>query len=74
MDEMLKTLGEKIRVREMSRPSGQSNMPKPHPIDEKERFKKPGTGTSTANALATRSGETYAFCLGSHVHENDHAG
>ena len=36
MDEMLKTLGEKIRVRVMSKPSGQSNMPKPHTMDEKE--------------------------------------
>ena len=68
MDEMLKTLGEKIRVREMSKPSGQSNMPKPHTMDEKERFKT--TGTATANALARRSAETCAFCLESHAHEN----
>ena len=66
MGEMLKTLGEKIR--EMSKPSGQSNMPKPHTMDEKERFKKPGT--ATASALATRSGEACAVCSGSHAHEN----
>ena len=68
MDEILKTLGEKIRVRQMSKPSGQSNMPKPHAMDEKERFKKPGT--ATASALATRSGEACAFSLENHAHEN----
>ena len=59
MDKMLKTLGEKIRVCEISKPSGQSNMPKPHTMEEKEWFKKPGT--ATASALATRSGEACAF-------------
>ena len=56
MDEMLKTLGKKI------------NMPKPHTVDEKEQFKKPGT--ATASALATRSEEACAVCSGSHAHEN----
>ena len=68
MDEMLKTLSEKIRVREMSKPSGQSNMLKPHLMKEKGRFKKPGK--VTASALATQSREACAFCLLSHAHEN----
>ena len=66
--EMLEIRGEKIRVHEMSKPSGQSNMPKPHPMDKKEWFKKPGT--ATASALATRGGEVCIFCSGSHAHEN----
>ena len=37
-------------------------------MDEKERFEKPGTAKESA--LATRSGEVCAFCLGSHAHEN----
>ena len=51
MDEMLKTLGEKICVCEMSKLSGQSNMLKPRPIDEKEWFKKPRTGNNNSKCF-----------------------